>query len=146
MSQEREKMIEALQQVITPKLRDAGFRGSFPHFRRVSSQQIDLLTFQFDKCGGGFVIEIAKCPPEGFTTHWGKHIPPNKVRAWDMHPDQRPRLQPRKGSSTEDWFRFDRVPSGGQKSIFAETAEAVLPFLDTAETYWKSPIPNAQTK
>ena len=146
MSQERERMIEALQQIVTPKLRDSGFKGSFPHFRRVSSQQIDLLTFQFDKYGGGFVIEMAKCPPAGFTTYWGKHIPPNKVQAWDMHPDQRPRLQPGKGGSTADWFRFDRDPSDRHKSIFTETAESVLPFLDAAETWWQTPNPPAQIK
>ena len=144
MSQNRGKMIEALRQIITPKLRDAGFKGSFPHFRRLSSQQIDLLMFQFDKWGGGFVIEIAKCPPDGFTTSWGEYILPNKVRAWDLHPAQRLRLQPREGSSRKEWFRFDRSPFDRQTAIFAKTAEAVLPFLDIAEAFWKAP-PDAQT-
>jgi hypothetical protein len=30
------------------------------------------LTFQFDRHGGGFVIEIGQCPADGCTTHWGE--------------------------------------------------------------------------
>jgi len=137
-------MTDALRQIVVPRLRDAGFKGSFPHFRRASAQQIDLLTFQFDKWGGGFIIEISSCAPEGFTTHWGLHISPNKVRASDIHPDHRVRLRPREGSSTADWFRFDQPASDPRKSIFPETAESVIPHLERAEAWWKSSASHAQ--
>ena len=139
MSKERDKMIEALQKSAIPKLREMGFKGSFPHFRRASETRIDLLTFQFDKWGGGFIIEISQCPIAGITTHWGKRIAPDKVKAWDMYPDQRLRLHPRAGSSTagsstRDWFRYDKPQNG----TFAEIAESVLPFLTKAEKWWSS--------
>ena len=85
-------MIAALREVVVPVLRDMGFSGSFPHFRRIRDWQIDLLTFQFNRYGGSFVVEVAFCAPDGFTTHWGKHILPNRVRAHDIHPRQRLRL------------------------------------------------------
>jgi hypothetical protein len=135
MSQDHEKMIAALKEIVVTCLREQGFKGSFPHFRRAGKDKVDLLTFQFDKWGGGFVIEISKCPPDGMTTSWGKYIPPNRVTAWDMHPNDRVRLQPRTGSSTMDWFRYDHSDRG--EDIFDETARAVLPFLEIAKDYWK---------
>jgi hypothetical protein len=102
----RSEMEAALKRIVVPELRRAGFTGSFPHFRRVR-QAVDLLTFQFDRHGGGFVIEVATGEPGGFTTHWGKHIPANKLTAWDLHPDQRKRLKQASGGGTDSWFRYD---------------------------------------
>jgi hypothetical protein len=159
MSQSRESMINALNEFVIPKLREQGFSGKFPHFRRISQGKIDLLTFQFDRHGGGFIIEIAKCPSEGITTYFGDHIPPNKVRAWDM--GERFRIQPKEGSSTSDWFRYDD-PSrqegfierpvkkmlsflstrskdsdcNRQDDVYVKTAKQVLPFLMKAEKWW----------
>jgi hypothetical protein len=134
MSQAHEGMVAALKEIVVTRLRERGFRGSFPHFRRKMIEQFDLLSFQFDKWGGGFVIEIAKCPAEGVTTSWGAHIPAERVKVTDLHPRHRLRLQPRLGSSTADWFRFDeqtlRIDS------FLKTATEILPFLDLAEKWW----------
>ncbi len=68
---------------------------------------MDLITFQFDRQGGGFVIELARCPVSGTPPNWGKYIPATKVQAWDIHPNFRSRLQQRPGSGTDSWFRFD---------------------------------------
>ncbi|HWS66911.1 MAG TPA: DUF4304 domain-containing protein [Steroidobacteraceae bacterium] len=108
MSSPRQLMDEALKLYVVPALRERGFKGSLPHFRRLRTDRVDLLTIQFDKNGGGFVVEISQCSVEGVTTHWGKHVPASKVTAWDLHPDQRLRLKLRDGSGTDSWFRFDR--------------------------------------
>jgi len=76
---ERERMIETLKEYVVPVLRNRGFKGSFPHFRRTADNAIHLLTFQFDKWGGAFIVEIAACPLVGITMHWGEYIPPGKV-------------------------------------------------------------------
>jgi hypothetical protein len=138
MSEEHDRMVEALKAIVVPKLREKGFRGSFPHFRRKSLEEIDLLTFQFDRYGGGFFLEISKCPLDGITTYWGEHILPNKVTAKYMHPDKTLRLHPKHdyGSSPEDWFRYDRTIRSGD--IYEKTARAVLPFLEEAEKWWKA--------
>jgi hypothetical protein len=52
-------MIKKLNDIVVPVLRQSNFKGSFPHFRRVTAERTNLLTFQFDRSGGGFVIEIA---------------------------------------------------------------------------------------
>jgi hypothetical protein len=135
MSEEHDKMLKALKEIVVTRLRENGFHGSFPHFRRRGKEKIDLLTFQFDKWGGGFVIEISKCAPDGITTRWGVHIPPDQVKAPDMHPDRRLRLQPKHGSSTADWFRYDGPGRG--EDIFGKTAREVLPYLEKAEQWWQ---------
>lgn len=107
MTTSREAMQAALKSIVVPRLRTIAFKGSFPHFRRVVGDHIDLLTFQFDRNGGGFVIEISFCPTDGIATPWGEAIAPQRVTAWDVHPDKRYRIQPSKGAGTDSWFRFE---------------------------------------
>ena len=128
MSDERDKMSAALKAVVIPRLREGGFTGSFPDFRRSRADYLDLFTFQFDRHGGGFIIELGQCAAGGFTTHWGKHIPAGKVRAWDLPPKQRARIQPQPGSGTDSWFRYDSPAAS-----FSRIAESVLPFLEQAD-------------
>src|SRR5215470_7360605 len=97
----------ALKSRVVPLLREHGFAGSYPHFRRARPDRIDLVTIQFDRHGGSFVVETGSCPADGVTLHWGKHVPPTKVTAWDLHPSQRRRLKPRGASETDYWFRFE---------------------------------------
>src|SRR5579863_10301596 len=103
-------MIAEIKTVVQPFLRSNGFAGSFPHYRKKTSTEIDLLTIQFDRHGGGFVIEIARCPVDGVLTAWGASVPPEKVRAWDIHPKYRKRVKPRDGGGTDAWFRYDDTP------------------------------------
>jgi len=116
-----------------------------PHFRRVGEKQIDLLTFQFNRYGGSFAIEIAVCDVSGFTTHWGKFVPPNEVTAHDLHPQQRLRLGAR--STTEDcWFIYQTDDSflklfsriSMKSDVFTKTASQVLSLMKSqAEPYWQ---------
>jgi hypothetical protein len=127
---DKDKMVVALKRVFVPALKDRSFKGSFPHFRRIASDRIDLLTFQFDRHGGGFIIEISRCDPAGATTHWGALVAPKKVTAWDLPPNQRHRL----GSTALDvdghWFRFDSGIS------CEEIAIASVQYLTEADRWW----------
>ena len=68
MSESRTRMVTALNEVVIPKLKTMGFSGRFPHFRRPKETTIDLLTFQFSRRSGGFVVEIASCSADGLMT------------------------------------------------------------------------------
>jgi hypothetical protein len=125
----KEEMIAVLKSIVVPALRQRGFTGSFPHFRRVGAKQIDLMSFQFDKWGGGFVVEISKCSAEGITMPWGEKIPPNKVTAHDLNPRDRIRLGC-EGPSTEHWYRYDRG------NTLESVAQDVVRRLDKAEIWW----------
>ena len=124
-------MVLSLKGIFMPALRERGFKGSLPHFRRPLKDRIDLLTVQFDRWGGGFVIEISNCAPEGITMPWGLHIPPNRVRAWDNNPNGRRRLgSPRPGEDGH-WFRFDDgTPTD-------EVAGSAVSYLHEADLWWE---------
>ena len=106
-SADRQAMDKALKELVVPELRSLGFKGSLPHFRRSENSGLEVITFQFDKWGGGFVIEVACCSEEGFITPWGKEIPPNKVTTWDLPSSWRNRIQPSESGGTDAWFRFE---------------------------------------
>ncbi len=125
----REEMIAVLKSIVVPVLRRSGFTGSFPHLRRLGEKQIDLITFQFDKWGGGFVVEISKCGTDGVTMSWGEKIPPKKITAHDLHPRDRFRLGC-KGPGTDHWYRYD---SGNSPE---SVAREVVQQLDNAEKWW----------
>jgi hypothetical protein len=123
-------MLAALREHLVPQLRRCGFTGSLPHLRRIGTTQIDLLTVQFNRHGGSFVIEIAQCGPDGTTMHWGEQIPPQKVTAHDIHPSKRHRLGSPSPGEDGRWFRFD----GGES--FHSVARSTLEHLEEAETWW----------
>jgi hypothetical protein len=131
LSVERDNMLNSLKNIVIPILREKEFKGSFPHFRRITKKKIDLLTFQFDKYGGGFIIEVAVCPPEGYTHYWGEKVPPNKVTAHDLHPDNRLRL-----TDKDEWFRYDKKNLFG--NIYEKVAKKVLKRLTQADEYWNT--------
>ena len=99
----RAEMDEALKRLVVPELRGQGFKGSMPHLRRPRADRWDLLTFQYSKWGGAFVVEAACCRPEGVDTLVG-HVPAEKAKAWDL-----PRRY-RVGAvspGNEYWFKFE---------------------------------------
>lgn len=134
----RKEMIKSLSEIVIPVLRQNGFRGTFPHFRRITKEKINLMTFQFDKYGGGFVIEIANCEPSGFTTHWGQKIEPNKLTAHYVSGIRIQSNMDTTNSFTEDWFRYDNKNSSNMKEVYINVCKDVLSKLKFAENYWEN--------
>lgn len=143
MTDERTLMESALKEVVVPKLRKMGFKGSLPHFRRVREKQLDLLSFQYYSAGGSFVVEIAIAPAEGITTSWGKHIPPEKANVTWVNERLRLGSELTKGIG-DHWFQFGRRSyEPGQKAApyeqFVTVAQEVASLLDTqAEAWWRA--------
>jgi uncharacterized protein DUF4304 len=126
----RDSMVTSLREIFVPALRKRGFKGSLPHFRRIQDARFDLLTVQFDRHGGGFIVEISRCGPDDVTTSWGKKIAAGKVTAHDMHPDQRHRLGSPAPGADGRWFRFD------DGTPTEDVARALVEHLDEADRWW----------
>jgi hypothetical protein len=131
MASGRDEMIKALKSILIPLLREKGFKGSFPHFRRRLETRIDLIFFFFDKYGGGFIVEIGASPTNGFTIKGGTHFPPDKVNTTHHVPCIR--LEP---TEEHDSFRYDEEPI--PPDIYEKLAYEVVSLLPKAEEWWNS--------
>ncbi|WP_353048687.1 MULTISPECIES: DUF4304 domain-containing protein [unclassified Exiguobacterium] len=60
---------DALKNTIVPVLRSHGFRGRYPHFRRLQGDHCELLCLYIVKLGDAFYIETSNFPLEGCTTY-----------------------------------------------------------------------------
>ena len=130
-SNDREMMNTSWKKVAIPFLREQGFKGSLPHFRRKNETNIDLITFQFNKWGGSFVVELAICTIEGIATHWGEYIPPNKVTAHDIN--ERFRLGAKSIDEDGIWFDFENAKS---VEDFEKVASIVVDLLNVSDRSW----------
>ena len=136
----RKSMDKALKEILVPRIRAEGFKGSYPHFRRDDGGKLDLLMIQFYSSGGSFVVEIAQCDAEGFATGWGACIEPGRVRVADVWPRLRLGSKPEEGIN-DHWFEFNRPNYEHQiahnlthyETIAQEVVEL---FLDQAEQWW----------
>lgn len=128
-------MKKALKRVVVPELRRMGFSGTWPDFRRCKGERLAIMSFQFDKWGGGFTINLAIAPAAGFITHAGTFVPPDKLNAY-YSTGPKTRIQPGDGSGTQDWFRFDRPAQNPTQDIYDEVAHQVLPLLRKAEDWY----------
>jgi hypothetical protein len=130
-SNERLAMTNALKKIVVPYLREQGFKGSFPHFRRQNENQIDLITLQFNRYGGSFVVELAVCAAEGVTMSWGEEIPPNKVTAHDIN--DRYRLRENIKDANEHWFNYETAKD---EEDYVFVASKVLNLLHVSDRNW----------
>lgn len=138
MDTPKDEMKLALNQIVIPELRKLQFKGTFPHFRRILDGKLNLLTFQFDKYGGGFIIEIANCDANGFTTHWGKEIPPTKLTVYDLSKRKRIYADIKSAdTSINNWYRYDRTSLNQIINIYQSICNEILDNLNFAENYWR---------
>ncbi len=143
MSEQRNQMEKALKEQFVPELRKRMFQGTFPHFRRIRSEQIDYLTIQFNSAGGSFVVEIAKSGPKGVEVGFGRHVPVKKLNV--QYFSDRLRLGSDPGRGQPDyWFQFghrsyDWFKHSKPQTHYIDVARSVIAYLDSqAEHWWNS--------
>ena len=59
----RDIMLSALMEHTVPLLTEKGFTGKYPSFRRKLSNCIELISFQTNKYGGSFAVEVSAVFP-----------------------------------------------------------------------------------
>lgn len=138
----RAKMELAIKSIVIPTLRELGFKGTLPHFRRVIGSKADLLIFQFNLSGGNFVVELAVCTESEAATHWRADLSLKTVTAHDMN------FRRRLGSAaqgSDHWFIYGKKnyePNNEQVQPdieYEKVARQVVALLHSqAETWWAS--------
>jgi hypothetical protein len=137
MDDPRSEMNKAIKAVVVPAIRASGFKGSFPHFYRETAGHIDLMSFQFHRSGGSFVVDLSFATPERDNVYIDKDDPPNKLRVCQTSR----RLRLGAGSEGKDhWFSFEE--SGfffRRQPKFNRVAERVARLLKSqAEEWWRA--------
>ena len=101
----RAEMDDALKRLVVPELRALGFKGSMPHLRRERAGAFDLLSFQFSRWGGAFVVEIGRFPLAGLQHSW-KFVAPEKVKNFDLTDRYRVGAP---DTHSDHWFKFEHA-------------------------------------
>ncbi|MFC1617661.1 DUF4304 domain-containing protein [Patescibacteria group bacterium] len=138
MSEDKKQMDSAIKKILVPILREKNFKGTFPHFFREINGHIDLLTFQFNRYGGSFVVEISYADNKRKNVYIHKDLPPGKLRSNQTTDRLRLGSKPQQGKS-DHWFQYDKKNFFSRGNIFENVAKEVIPFLeDQAEEWWRS--------
>ena len=125
-------MTAELKRSVIPELRRLGFTGVFPHFRRLTSFQTDLLSFQYHRFNDAFVVEVGYCAPGPYNSPWGGEIQPGTLSTNFLDLTHRLRLRPQE-PTTDPWISF----SSEDPANYTCAARAVLPLLTTQATdFW----------
>ena len=139
----RKCMEAAFKSRFVPALRERGFVGAFPHFRRPLETRVDYLTVQFYSSGGSFVVELGRTAPGGFSEGPWAGLPVERITPAHLRDDRR-RLTPRDlsgGWHGPEWFVFgprsydDPEPLWGQAHYDAVAEQALEAFVQVGEPW-----------
>lgn len=126
---QRQFMNEALKKIAVPILREQGFKGTLPHFRKVCGDHIRVIGFQFSQWVPSFYIELGVCGPGG-TTFGTTHYPPENIKYYQAHARR----------------RVGNVPFDFHDADAAEVAQNVANLLQNLEEEWNNSIEQWRNK
>ena len=117
----RKMMEKALRTIAVPAVRDLGFMGRFPSFRRRGRAEFQFMMFGFSRHGGSFYVEAGRMSEARFIElqrFWrdsGKELAESALTCAHCRGQDRVRLGRSSAVSNQDhWFTFgiDRFASG----------------------------------
>ncbi len=124
MSQSQ-KMRAALHQYVISGLLERGFQGTYPDFRKVYDERIELIVFQSNKWGNSFTVEISTVYPNRDKRHSNVagYVYEHPDFSWDWitvgDTNERYRLKGR----FDGWFYYTDVYRHGTRSPFARVED-----------------------
>ena len=137
----QDRMLSALKEFVVPKLREEGFRGSFPHFRCKRQQQWNIVTFQIERHNGWLAVNVGYCDEAGFTDLGGKHVSGEKARADELPHNQWMRLGFQPPKIADHWFKYESE----ELAVCDGIASTILSLLQSqAEPFWRAHQPEEQ--
>ena len=70
----REIMLSALKEYTFPQLKERGFFGNYPNFRRNLENCIEFISFQTNTLGGSFAVEVSAVFPDSKNTNYSLYF------------------------------------------------------------------------
>lgn len=133
MSRNGDLMRKAMKRLLLPELARLGFVGKASTFQRLGEDFQDLLTIQYWKYGGEFILEFARRGRGPLTTSWQEVVPEARLDVAYVSPTDRGRLEQR-GERAGQYLRgFDFSAFGedtGKYEALASEVAALLPEVD----------------
>lgn len=100
-----QKMRTALKKLVIPNLLEKGFVGEYPHYKKTYDDRIELLSFDTNKWGNSFTVEISTVflPSSKRDNNFSdsKNKDYNNATVWDTN--YRYRLR----GMFDGWFSYD---------------------------------------
>ncbi|OYU80316.1 MAG: hypothetical protein CFE23_09620 [Flavobacterium sp. BFFFF1] len=141
----RKKMIKELKVHVIPVLYEMNFTGRFPHFRRITPNRINLLSFHFSSTNSGFSIDLANSSPDGLTTASGYNVKPTKLTAHDFKNMQPIIVHPYLDGAERSLFRY-RKAHLFDFNVTKKVCQHVIKSLHTANEFWTKGTLDHHTK
>jgi hypothetical protein len=133
MSREGEFMRRAFKRHLIPRLTSLGFAGKSSNFERLTATTQDLLSIQYWKYGGSFILEFGRRERGPLLTAWGEIVPEEALDVAYLPLSDRARLQERPEVSREIFsgFRFEGFGEDVDKyDALARRLAGMLPQVD----------------
>lgn len=119
------KIIQSLKNILVQKIKQLGFSGVFPHFRRKNNDRYEFLSFQFNRNGGSFVVEIGFITPSHLD-EWEKELSFEKLNYGNTPVENRLRIKPQ--NAPEDfWFEYSQLNKDEEFDNLAQSVTKLLP-------------------
>ena len=87
-------MRKALKKGLLPQLASLGFSGKASEFRRNRESVLDLVSIQWGRYGGEFILEFGSSEAGPMKTSWGEIVPEEKITVAHLSVMKRARLAP----------------------------------------------------
>ena len=138
MSRNGDLMRKALKRHLFPELARFGFVWKTSNFQRIDTNFQDLLSLQYWKYGGEFILEFARRERGPFSTNWGPVIAENELDVTYLSPTLRARLE-QLGPTTGQYLRgFDFSSFGEDALKYDQLAKEVASLLPQVNDWLKS--------
>ena len=126
-----EKMKSYLRKYVFPQLYEKGFTGKWPHFRRELDDCIELVSFDTNKWGGSFTVEVSAVFPNSDNKNFARPTDefPEEELIWCTN--RRYRLK----GMYDGWFYYRDIYAkyviGFGKSYYAVPENQAADFVPT---------------
>lgn len=135
MSREGDLMRKAFRKHLIPALAAAGFVGKSSNFMRLRDDAQDLLSIQYWKYGGSFILEFGRRDRGPLQTTWGPIIPEESLEVAYLPVGDRARLQARDASLEDTFAGFNFAEFGEDIAKYEHLALRVVSYLPQVDAW-----------
>lgn len=138
MSRDGDRMRKALRRHLVPALDALGFCGGPSRFRRFREELQDLVSIQYWKYGGRFILEFGSRTRGPLHTSWGEVVAEDAVDVTYLPVGDRARLQDRRAPPDDLFggFAFDGI--GDDASGYDDLARHVAALLPQVDAWLRT--------